>query len=123
MKKPAAIFFLLLFSLQSFYATGFVAWFYINRARVAREHCVNKNRPELHCNGSCFLSKKLKEAEQKQDEEKGNVFARWVEIGPCALSQFSYSLPAPESARILQAAYTNFYRFRPERSIFHPPGA
>lgn len=32
--------------------------------------CENKNRPEMHCNGKCFLAKKLKLADEQLQTKK-----------------------------------------------------
>ena len=40
--------------------------FYLNRAYIARNLCVNKDKPMMHCNGKCYLSKKLKQQDQDQ---------------------------------------------------------
>ena len=42
------------------------AGFEMNRNYIAAKLCENKNKPWLHCNGHCFLMKKLKQAEEKQ---------------------------------------------------------
>ncbi len=34
-------------------------WFYAQQSKLAQEHCENKSRPELNCDGQCFLAKKL----------------------------------------------------------------
>lgn len=36
-----------------------IGLFKINQTRIARQHCENKNKPELACHGKCFLSKFL----------------------------------------------------------------
>jgi hypothetical protein len=35
----------------------------LNKAEIAARYCENKNRPELHCNGQCYLAKQLKKAD------------------------------------------------------------
>jgi len=35
------------------------AWFYAQQATLAAEHCENQGRPELHCDGQCYLAKTL----------------------------------------------------------------
>ncbi|GEM_PF-205313 len=36
--------------------------------RIVDEYCINKERPEMQCNGKCYLSKQLKETEQQSDQ-------------------------------------------------------
>lgn len=40
-----------------------VVQFKANRSFVARYMCVNRNNPDLKCNGKCFLMKKLKQSQ------------------------------------------------------------
>jgi hypothetical protein len=43
------------------------AGFQVNKGYIASKLCENRNRPWLHCNGKCYLMKKIRQAEQKQD--------------------------------------------------------
>ena len=38
----------------------------VNYDYIARELCENKNKPELNCNGQCYLMKSLAEEAEKQ---------------------------------------------------------
>lgn len=42
------------------------AGFELNRAYIAEKLCENKERPWLHCNGRCYLAKKIRQAEEKE---------------------------------------------------------
>jgi len=42
------------------------AGFEMNRNYIAAKLCENRNKPWLHCNGKCYLMKKIKQAEEKQ---------------------------------------------------------
>ena len=46
------------------------AGFELNRNYIAKNLCENRNRPWLHCNGKCFLMKKLKQALEKEKSEE-----------------------------------------------------
>lgn len=45
------------------------AGFNANRTYVATALCENKARPSMHCNGKCYLMKKLREADEQQKSE------------------------------------------------------
>ncbi|WP_285008245.1 hypothetical protein [Pedobacter faecalis] len=68
--KPVSI--LLLMSLLSANFSGL--WiclgFSMSQKYIARELCVNKDRPQLHCEGKCYLMKKLKQAEEKEQKQE-----------------------------------------------------
>lgn len=48
---------------------GTVAYFNINRNYIAKVLCENRDRPQLNCNGKCYLAKKLKQQQEKKDKE------------------------------------------------------
>lgn len=41
--------------------------FYTQRALITEAFCVNINRPELMCNGQCYLARQM---QQEEDEER-----------------------------------------------------
>jgi hypothetical protein len=43
------------------------AGFQLNKNYIATKLCENRNKPWLHCNGKCYLMKKIKQAEEKQN--------------------------------------------------------
>lgn len=51
--------------LQSFSRMGVLTYFYLNQKTITKTFCINKSKPNLHCNGKCYLAKKLKKAEEK----------------------------------------------------------
>ena len=44
--------------------------FEANNKYIAENLCVNKSRPWMHCNGKCYLMKKLKQAEEKEKKQQ-----------------------------------------------------
>lgn len=63
--------YLLLFSvmLPTVSPWGTIAYFHLNRDYIAKVLCENRQRPELKCNGKCYLARKLKEQEDNKDKE------------------------------------------------------
>jgi hypothetical protein len=59
---------LLIFSvLTANYSRLFVyAGFKLNESYIAAKLCENRTKPLMHCNGKCYLMKKLKQAEEKR---------------------------------------------------------
>ncbi|GLU54412.1 hypothetical protein Dfri01_38730 [Dyadobacter frigoris] len=43
--------------------------FEIRRDYIVKNLCVNRNRPQLHCDGKCYLAKKLAETEKQQQRQ------------------------------------------------------
>jgi hypothetical protein len=71
---------LLIFSLTSVNCTRFFVYagFEMNKSYIASKLCENRNKPWLHCNGKCYLAKKIRQAEEKQNsaerESQKNLF-------------------------------------------------
>lgn len=117
-----------------FCITGFLAkdiarlsweiWFKVNQAEIIAEKCENKAIPMLHCNGKCYLGKKLKKLEEKEQQHnsKTNPFslqkADWI---------FSHTTPEGNSIAIASAEPQKFTAHQAGQVhdyhsfIFHPP--
>lgn len=120
-KKAIAFILLLVFTMQTFYASGFTLWFYANRKAIANEHCINKNRPELKCDGKCFLSMKMKEAGHHQDENAPLQVKQLLEGSPYTLFNSNIDFHIPDTRIIHIAAYAAAYHYLHSHSLFHPP--
>jgi len=59
--------------LPTFSQWGTIAYYQINKEYITRVLCENRDRPQLNCNGQCYLAKKLKEQQEKQDQQTGEL--------------------------------------------------
>lgn len=64
MRKLSACFILSLFVVQTFYNLGVTVYWLTNHAYIAQVLCENRNQPAKHCDGKCYLRKKLAAAHQ-----------------------------------------------------------
>ena len=48
---------------------GIIAHYQLNKAYIARVLCENRDKPQLHCDGQCYLAKQLEARQDKQDKE------------------------------------------------------
>lgn len=65
-KYPVTILLIVLVAAQSFSKWCLIAEFQVNRDYIARNLCVNRLNPVSCCKGTCFLTKKLSDDENKQ---------------------------------------------------------
>ncbi|MEO8110333.1 MAG: hypothetical protein ABI594_09880 [Ginsengibacter sp.] len=63
MKQIAAILLLLLLSWQMVYKAGYIVYWKLDQSILASKYCENKAKPQLHCNGKCYLQKQLNKAD------------------------------------------------------------
>lgn len=121
MHKFTAI--ILLFAvLISTYNKCFVyAGYKINQKYIASLLCENRKNPELHCNGNCFLMKKIKQA---NDKEKNNEAEFKKNNAYEALISTILSIHAP-FVKFTKLVFKNLSFSYPEKSnfIFQPPQA
>jgi hypothetical protein len=45
----------------------------INKEIIAKTYCVNKAKPNLHCNGKCHLAKQLKKQDKSQNQSNSTI--------------------------------------------------
>jgi hypothetical protein len=69
--------------LQTFSREVLVVDFTLNRATITARFCVNKVRPQLHCDGKCYFAKKLKQQEE-QENKAPNPLKERLEMLPVA---------------------------------------
>jgi hypothetical protein len=67
-RKIATAILLLVLAGQAFDQGFFYLGYYMNRT-VYLKNCVNKMRPQMHCNGKCLLMKKIEEQEKKERQQ------------------------------------------------------
>jgi hypothetical protein len=102
---------------------GTIAYFKINRDYIAKVLCKNRQRPELKCDGKCYLAKKLKEQEDKNDKETSERVHNTPMIQLFAASVTSYIFGAPA---IIGSLRQNFFYLvhlysAPAAKLLRPP--
>jgi hypothetical protein len=81
LKKALSILLAVLVLSQMMVNTGIGVYYHLNKEYIAKQLCVNKNNPSMHCDGHCYLSKQLKKAEQGEKQstqslkEKDEIFS------------------------------------------------
>ena len=91
----------------------------VNLERIVEEFCINKDKPELECNGKCHLAEQLANEEERKGEEEIRV----LEV-PCvnlSISHVSTVVSPVFVKKYSQIPYQNTYTFLLKRGVFHPP--
>ena len=118
-RSLTAILLLLAFAVQTFESAFLVLDYFTNTGSFAK-NCENKQRPQLHCNGKCLLMKKLKEQENKEQQNtaqkvnKNEVVSSrffFISIDALFIEKEMIRYASPDEAAVIS---------RP-RSFFHPP--
>ena len=61
---------------QTFGQELLVVDYAVNRVRITQLYCVNKARPQLHCNGKCYLAQRLRRAAERESKAPGTGLAK-----------------------------------------------
>ncbi|MBB2150491.1 hypothetical protein [Pedobacter gandavensis] len=70
LKRFTAVLLLITLLLAQFSRVFVYAGFELNERYIATVLCENKDKPAMHCNGKCYLAKKLKQAEEKEKKQE-----------------------------------------------------
>jgi len=107
--------------LQTFSREVLVVDFTLNRATITARFCVNKARPQLHCDGKCYFAKQLKKQEERENKSAGPLKER-LEMLPAAFNCWQAAptrpayRPAPSYAVLVPGRYA-----APLAAVFRPP--
>ncbi len=124
MKSCFAYLLVALVLLQTFSRELLVVDFALNQATITARFCVNKARPQLHCDGKCYFAKQLKRQQERENNAPSPLKER-LEMLPTAFRGLVPSAPARWAG-----APTGYGPCPPVRvlfsaaqGVFHPPQA
>lgn len=100
-------------------------WYYLDYLFQKKEYmkrCINKARPQMHCDGTCLLMKKIKAQEKKEQEQAPEMkLAAKFEVLPSKSSAvLSYNISLITIDRQFSLSDSGAPVDQPA-SIFHPP--
>lgn len=113
----------ILLLLSLFSANLSSVWVYLgyeaNQKYIVKELCINKDKPQMRCNGKCYLMKKLKQAqdkEQKQEQQSQKSQVQYAVVStPPVFKQYAFA-----EMKVHVPFSTGMPR-NIKNSIFHPP--
>ena len=91
----------------------------INYDYISKVLCINKDKPELQCNGKCQLMQKL---EKQQDDDFKSLRINIEEYPIGFVELLSVKKEKPLFKNIKKSySYSNRYSYLFSNTIFHPP--
>ena len=103
------------------FRAGAIGYYYANKTYIASQLCVNKDKPKSCCEGTCYLNKQLKKAEESQDN-KLPAYLKSIEKDVFNQQVFLEIISVCFSTINTQhMPYHNSYNFIHQASIFQPP--
>lgn len=122
MKLVVSILVMLSLTFQCFVQLGVMGYYQFNQKYIAANLCVNRDKPQSHCNGKCHLKKMMKKTE-KEGEQQGQSSSSE------SLNFVFFLIPGQVQLRCLfpvivsttYAPHNIVYSGSYLRDIFHPP--
>lgn len=111
---------LIALTLQSFYRSVMVLEYEIHLPDYIAQ-CINKDRPQIHCNGQCVFMKKIREEEQKETKKNLQMYERNALYMHKERVLFTMHLPEEDHAVNHFLPYLTDYRFNFTTAVFRPP--
>ncbi len=99
------------------------AGFELNKSYIVKELCENRSRPAMHCDGKCYLMKKIKAAEDKEKERelKDNLNRLEISFFLAPFEPLLNKMVVLETNILAIPNYTCLYTSQHRNTIFIPP--
>lgn len=113
--------------IQTFATVAVIVQFEANRSYYAEVLCINKNRPELACQGKCVLMQRLNNEFQQEQQTTHHKLKNLIERELALFYQNIHLLKLNNSfltnskKAVLSPYSENFFPQAVLCSIFHPP--
>jgi hypothetical protein len=120
LKVTTAILFFIIILLQTFSSFVIRANYLLNKDYIAKVLCINREKPQMHCNGKCYLAKKLKEQE-RQEQQSPNPKLEKFEVQLFFIAETFNQTPIQRLSRIEYMIQHEKTLASFPRSVFHPP--
>ena len=94
----------------------------VNYDYISTQLCENRARPELRCNGKCYVKKEILKFSENQNAKESKVQIKSIDVFVvCVVSEFFADLSVEKK---VENNFQNCFnlKIKPfDESIFHPP--
>lgn len=118
MKIVYSVLLMVLSLLMGFQQAIIIMHFKLNRDAIEQRFCINKNKPELQCHGTCHLKKELQETESSGSSAISNYPK--IDIFPVSFTALEVTNPIIDIQSKTSIQKDTLYT-SPYREIFVPP--
>ena len=100
------------------------AYYYLDKADFIDMLCVNKDKPEMHCDGKCHLKKVAQNNNANTDTDKVPAkINNLKEVILFVVEQTTYSFLSNPLEKSEKGYYNNLYAYAAMSVLDHPPQA
>ncbi|UBM60434.1 hypothetical protein LAG90_07225 [Marinilongibacter aquaticus] len=124
-KQIGAIVLLAILGLKAMIVPTLFINYQLRKDFIIKNYCVNKEFPELHCDGKCYLAKQIKAAQQEDERQAETQFFNKLLGFECLSGTVHFAFE--ERGHLLEERaqkvfYRNpFFLQNYSSSVFHPP--
>lgn len=120
MSKAIAILLSVIVLLPSIQKVAIIVDYEVNKDYIARNLCINRDKPEMACEGKCQLCKRLEESENKAQQPVSPV-PSLKEITLFYQPCLPWLLDDAGDAQMALFHFAISFSNPANRSVFHPP--
>lgn len=94
-------------------------WYALDIDSFVEQFCENKDKPQLQCNGKCYLTKVSKDSSNNKNDNLPAI--EWQKLVYCHMEENIEIAKVSLDFKSANFWYTNQYYKLDTSSIFHPP--
>ena len=83
--------------------------------------CINKDKPQMHCNGQCLLMKRIREKEKQENKKNMSSYEYSALFFHQESSKVLFDQASTDASLTPISNYQISYYFDPLSEIFRPP--
>lgn len=122
MNRFLVCFLIALLLLQTLGQEVLIVDYQLNKARITALYCVNKARPQLHCDGKCHLAQQLRKADATEKKAPTGSLAKVkYEVLPSAAFTLRQPRWRPLPTQYYPARPDDHCAAVPSTGVFRPP--
>jgi len=111
----------MLLSFQIFLKSGVFAYYELNKDYIITNFCENVSRPQMKCNGKCYLKKQFKKADETDNNSQiPDAIKNIAELHPF-IGSASLKLLFDTCISFSSASCTDALASSHLLAVFHPP--
>lgn len=125
-KQIGIIFIISLLVIKALVAPILLLDYELRKDYIIKNYCINKNKPELHCDGKCYLAKRIQQANQQDEQQATQQFIdKFFSIESVTNAELfiEYQLTVIETASFYIEAQQSLHAISPILRLLQPPRA
>lgn len=101
--------------------------FELRKDFIVKNYCINKNRPEMHCDGKCYLAKRIRSAQEQDEKQATDQFVHHLfnleNLGQLHQISVEFSIISVFIEQVNNFHYPSPSLQHAASFVFHPPQA